>query len=245
MTVVRRLTTLTAIATSSAALALATPAIAVGAPAVPAPAPPAASAPASAERPGLAQSAAPNDLFGAYQSAIDALHTFGMDPFLYPTAAPFCSNATTLGLVPAVAGAIPGPWPKTTVNIPGLDLTAVKAGQTMFTFVPYGVAPDTSTVSGMRVAWMNLSNGRSGFTSMGPLSDIFRAMVPAEVPQEIRPLAERAIRDFFFAALPVGGVRAVPVDTGSGTVLAAVFGTIENGGNSCFFLPTIGITSVR
>ncbi|MFE7801858.1 hypothetical protein [Nocardia sp. NPDC057440] len=237
MTVVRRLTTLTAIATSTAALALAGPATAFGAPAAPAPA-------VAAERPGLARTAAPTDLFGAYQSALEALRAVGMDPFLYPTAAAFCSDSGTLGLVPAVAGAIPGPWPKTTVTIPGLDLTAVKAGQTMFTFVPYGVAPDTSTVSGMRVAWMNLRNGRSGFTSMGPLSDVFRAMVPAEVPAEIRPLAERAIQDFFFAALPVGGVRAVPVDTGSGTVLAAVFGTVQNNGHSCFFLPTIGISAV-
>jgi hypothetical protein len=238
VTVVRRLTTLTAIASTAAALALAAPATASGAPAAPA-------TPAAAEQPGVARTAAPNDLLGAYQAAIDALRGFGMDPFLYPTAAAFCSDATTLGLVPAVAGAIPGPWPKTAVNIPGLDLTAVKAGQTMFTFVPYGVAPDTSTVSGMRVAWMNLSSGRSGLTSMGPISDIIRAMVPAEVPLEIRPLAERAIQDFFFAALPVGGVRAVPVDTGSGTVLAAVFGTVENAGRSCFFLPTIGLTSVR
>ncbi|MFQ6326271.1 hypothetical protein ACLMAL_09045 [Nocardia sp. CWNU-33] len=242
MTVVRRLTTLTAIATSAAALALA--ATAFGAPAAPAPAAPAAPA-ASAEQPGLAQTVAPNDLAGTYQSAVEALRALGMDPFLYPTAAAFCSDATTLGLVPAVAGAIPGPWPKNAMKIPGLDLTAVEKGEVMFTFVPYGVAPDTSTESGMRVAWVNLKNGRSGLTSMGPLSDIFRAMVPDQVPAEVRPLVERAIQDFFFATLPAGGIRAVPVDTGSGTVLAAVFGTVENDGNTCFFLPTIGITTVK
>jgi hypothetical protein len=243
VTVLRRLTTFTAIATSSAALAFAVPAAAFGAPAAPAPVAPAPAA--AGDRLGQAQTAAPNDLFGAYQSAIDALRAFGMDPFLYPTAAAFCSNATTLGLVPAVAGAVLGPWPKTNVPIPGLDLSAVKAGQTLFTFVPYGVAPDTSSVSGMRVAWLNLSNGRSGSTAMGPLSDVFRAMVPPEMPPEIRPLAERAVQEFFAAALPVGGVRAIPVDTGSGTVLAAVFGTVDNGGRSCFFLPTVGIVSVR
>jgi hypothetical protein len=252
VTMLRRLTTLSAIATSSAALVLAASATATAAPAAPVSPPPAlaapipaASIPAPIDGAGRTPVATSNDLMGAYQSAVDALRTFGMDPFLYPTAAAFCSDATTLGLVPAIAGAVPGPWPKTDLTIPGLDLSAVKAGQTMFTFVPYGVAPDTTSVSGMRVAWLNVTNGRSGFAAMGPLSDVFKAMVPAEVPAEIRPLAERAVQDFFAAALPVGGVRAVPVDTGRGTVLAAVFGTVNNGGRSCFFLPTVGLTSVK
>ncbi|WP_228000901.1 hypothetical protein [Nocardia australiensis] len=231
MTVLRRITTLAAIATSSTALAFAIPAVATATPAEPVPA--------------ATATATPNDLLGVYQSALDALKAFGMDPFLYPTVAAFCSDSSTLGLVPAIAGAVPGPWPKTNVAIPGLDLTAVKTGQTMFTFVPYGIGADTSTVSGMQIAWLNLSNGRSGTAAMGPLTDIFKAMVPPEVPPEVRPLAERAIHDFFAAALPLGGVRAIPVDTGSGTVLAAVFGTVDNGGHPCFFLPTVGITSVR
>ncbi|MEV0295000.1 hypothetical protein [Nocardia sp. NPDC050710] len=231
MTVVRRLTTFAAITTGSAALVLALPGSAAAAP------------PVAADRPSAV--AGPGDLLGAYQSNLEALQQFGMNPFLYPTAAAFCNDGSTLGLVPAVAGAVPGPWPKTAVTIPGLDLTAVKSGQTMFTFVPYGIAPDQANASsGMRVAWLNVSNGRSGFASMGPLSDVFRAMVPPAVPAEIRPLAEKAIQDFFLAAVPVGGIRAVPVDTGKGTVLAAVFGTVQNGAKSCFFLPTVGVTTV-
>ncbi|WP_097246142.1 hypothetical protein [Nocardia amikacinitolerans] len=239
VTLLRRFTTLTAAATGSVALAFG-----VCAPAVAAPAPVPAAPSAATELAGKQQAAAPGDLLGAYQSTVEALRGFGMDPFLYPTAAAFCGNGSTFGLVPAVAGAMPGPWPKTTVSIPGLDLTAVKSGQTMFTFVPYGVSQDSRNTAGMQVAWLNVSNGRSGITKMGPLADIFRAMIPAEVPADLRPHAERAVQEFFFAALPVGGIRAVPVDTGKGTVLAAVFGTVENGNQSCFFLPTIGITSV-
>ncbi|MFX0572963.1 hypothetical protein [Nocardia nepalensis] len=240
MTVLRRLTTLTAIATGAAAVTLAAPGIAAAAPApMPVPAVTTPGEPA-----GQAGTAAPGDLLSAYRAAVEALRAFGIDPFLYPAAAAFCSNDTTLGLTPAVAGAVPGPWPKTTVAIPGLDLSAVKSGQTMFTFVPYGVGPERTNVSGMNVAWVNLANGRSGITAMGPLSDVVRSIVPAEIPAEVRPLAERAIQDFF-SAFPAGGVRAVPVDTGSGTVLAAVFGSIDNGGKPCYFLPTVGITTVR
>ena len=101
-----------------------------------------------------------------------------------------------------------------------------------------------TNTSGMQVAWLNINTGRSGMASMGPIGDIVSAMVPPEVPAALRPLAEAAIRDFLLAAIPVGGVRAVPVDTGHGTVLAAVFGTTDNAGRSCFFFPTIGIIDV-
>ncbi|QBS44071.1 hypothetical protein DMB37_32220 [Nocardia sp. CS682] len=229
----RRSTILSAVASCSVALALAAPT--AGA----APAPPAA-----ADRPAQTGTSTLSELFGVYNTAVDGLRAAGMQPFLYPTASAYCLNGTSLGLAPAVAAAVPGPWPKTTIAIPGLDLAAVKAGQTMFTFVPYGLGQDGPDTTGMQVAWLNLTSGRGGMASMGPLSTVFRAMIPAEVPAALRPMAERAIQDFFFAALPMGGVRAVPVDTGQGTVLAAVFGTVENGGKSCFFLPTVGITEV-
>ncbi|MEV6139810.1 hypothetical protein AB0L63_27940 [Nocardia sp. NPDC051990] len=235
MILLRRLTTLTAIATGAAALTLAAPGIAAAAPKA-VPAVPAAPAPSAQTGPG--------DLFAGYRAVVEGLRTFGIDPFLYPAAAPFCSGTGILGLVPAVAGAVPGPWPRTTVAIPGLDPAAVKAGQILFTFVPYGLGPDGTNGTGMNVAWINLANGRSGVTAMGSISDVVRTMVPIEIPTEIRPLAERAIHDLF-ATFPAGGVRAVPVDTGSGTVLAVVFGTVDNGGKSCFFLPTVGLTSVR
>ncbi|GEM34014.1 hypothetical protein NN3_50210 [Nocardia neocaledoniensis NBRC 108232] len=227
----RRKTTLTTLAACAAALLLA--------------APTAAAEPAVTRDAPAAYTAGPGDLLGAYQSVVATLESLGVQPFLYPTVAANCAG-DGLGLVPAVAGAVPGPWPSNTVQIPGLDLTAVKSGQTMFTFLPYGLAPDTAATktSGMQVAWLNISTGRGGMASMGSIADIVRALVPPEVPVELRPLAETAIRDFLFTAIPVGGVRAVPVDTGHGTVLAAVFGTTDNAGRSCFFFPTVGITEV-
>ncbi|WP_280302995.1 hypothetical protein [Nocardia neocaledoniensis] len=227
----RRRTTLTTLAACAAALLLA--------------APTAAAEPAVTRDAPAAYTAGPGDLLGAYQSVVATLESLGVQPFLYPTVAANCAG-DGLGLVPAVAGAVPGPWPSNTVQIPGLDLTAVKSGQTMFTFLPYGLAPDTAATktSGMQVAWLNISTGRGGMASMGSIADIVRALVPPEVPVELRPLAETAIRDFLFTAIPVGGVRAVPVDTGHGTVLAAVFGTTDNAGRSCFFFPTVGITEV-
>ncbi|WP_433578973.1 hypothetical protein [Nocardia brasiliensis] len=245
MAAAHRLTMLTAVAACALTLAATAPAAATPDPAAsPAGAPQASVAPVSpGGRAGQSGTTA-SDLFGTYQAAVDGLRAFGMQPFLYPTAAAFCSEGTTLGLAPAVAGAVPGPWPKTAITLPGIDMSAVKAGQTMFTFMPYGLGRDSLDTSGMRVAWMNVTTGRGGMASMGSLSDVFRAMVPPEVPPALRPLAERAVQDFFAAALPVGGIRAVPVDTGSGTVLAAVFGTVENGTNTCLFLPTVGITEV-
>ncbi|MEV0080657.1 hypothetical protein AB0H58_29960 [Nocardia neocaledoniensis] len=227
----RRKTTLTTLAACAAALLFA--------------APTAAAEPTVTRDAPAAYTAGPGDLLGAYQSVVATLESLGVQPFLYPTVAANCAG-DGLGLVPAVAGAVPGPWPSNTVQIPGLDLTAVKSGQTMFTFLPYGLAPDTAATktSGMQVAWLNISTGRGGMASMGSIADIVRALVPPEVPVELRPLAETAIRDFLFTAIPVGGVRAVPVDTGHGTVLAAVFGTTDNAGRSCFFFPTVGITEV-
>ncbi len=234
MITMRSLTQLSAVVSGSIALVLAGPGAALAAP----------DAPIPAFSDDSVQVAAPGDLFGAYQAALDALRALGIAPFAYPTASAFCLDNTTGGLAPAVAGAIPGPWPKNTVQIPGQDLSAVKAGQTMFTFVPYGLGPDGPNTAGMQVAWLNLNTGRGGTAAMGPLSEVARAMIPAAVPADLRPSAEQAIRDFLFAALPMGGVRAVPVDTGKGTVLAAVFGTVQNGAKSCFFLPTVGITPV-
>ncbi|NQE86976.1 hypothetical protein HPY32_08200 [Nocardia terpenica] len=190
------------------------------------------------------RAAGAGDLGAAYQTAIEGLQRLGIQPFLYPTGAAFCHEATTLGMVPALAGAVPGPWPKTTVAVPGLDVSAVKAGQTMFAFVPYGLGPDGPDTSGMRVAWLNTTTGRGGLASMGPLSEVVKAMVPPEVPASARPLAEQVVQTFFATALPMGGVRAVPVTTGSGTVLAAVFGSVRNGARTCYFLPTVGITTV-
>lgn len=193
---------------------------------------------------GATATAAPTDWLAAYGETVKGLQQLGIQPFLYPTAAPYCLTGTTLGLAPAVAGAIPGPWPEQAIAVPGLDLSAVKAGQTMYAFVPYGVNADGADTSGMQVVWLNLDTGRSGFAPMGTLAQVVNGMIPEQVPLELRPMVEQAVAQFFAGALPRGGVRAVPVDTGSGTVLAAMFGVVRNGENSCFFFPTVGLTPV-
>ncbi len=138
-----------------------------------------------------AEPAAATDLLTAYQVAVDSLKRLGIEPFLYPSAAAFCQDGSTLGLVPALAGAVPGPWPRLAVPVPGLDLSAVKAGQTMFAFVPYGLGPDSADTSGMQLAWFNTSTGRGGFAAMGPISQIIDSMIPQNLPPEIRPARSR------------------------------------------------------
>jgi len=264
MVVLRNLVRIAGAVSVSAALTCAGVTTAIAAPAAPAAAgPQAATSNAGAAAPaanlgaalanaalaalsvGGRNEAAASDALGAYQSAVGGLERFGIEPFLYPSAAAFCHQGATLGLVPAIAGAVPGPWPRTTVPVPGGELSAVKSGQTMFAFVPYGMGPDGADTSGMQVAWFNVGTGHGGLAPMGTLAQVATTMVPAQVPAELRPLAQRALQNFLVASLPLGGVRAVPVNTGSGTVLAAVFGTVRNGDRGCFFLPTVGVTEVN
>ncbi|WP_324192666.1 hypothetical protein [Nocardia transvalensis] len=195
-------------------------------------------------RAGQAAQLAPEADLAAYESALEGLQRLGVMPFLWPSVSPFCSDFTQLGMAPAMAGALPGPWPKRTLVIPGLELAEVQAGHTLFAFVPFGLWPDGPDTSGMHVAWLNTTTGQGGLAPMGPLSKLVSVMVPPQVPPAMRPLAEHLVRTLLFSVLPFGGVRMAPVNTGSGTVLAAIFGTVRNGLKTCFFLPTVGIVSV-
>ncbi|MBD0323631.1 MAG: hypothetical protein ICV72_09625 [Aldersonia sp.] len=194
---------------------------------------------------GVHQAAAASDILTGYQTSVETLQKLGIDPFLYPTAAPFCSNDSGLPLdaAPAAAGAVPGPWPKLAVPVLG-DVNAVQSGQTMFAFVPYGLESDGDKTGGMQVAWFNLNTLKGGFAPMGTIAEAAEAAIPASLPAAARPVVASAIRSFLTASVPLGGVRAVPVETGQGTVLAAVFGTVQNGEQSCFFFPTVGISQV-
>ncbi|MFC9895512.1 hypothetical protein ACFVMC_17660 [Nocardia sp. NPDC127579] len=178
---------------------------------------------------------------GAAGPAVAALEALGVTPFLYPTAT-LCDDTGLALDDPALAGAVSGPWPVHTLTIPGLDLTAVETGQTLFAFVP--AASDDAEDPTLRVAWLNISTGDGGLAALGPLTDVFAHMVSPGVPDLLRPLAEQAVRELFTATVPDTGVRAVPVDTGSGTVLAAVFGSSRTDTRTCFYLPTIGIVDV-
>ncbi|WP_280186462.1 hypothetical protein [Nocardia gipuzkoensis] len=88
MITMRSLTQLSAVVSGSIALVLAGPGAALAAP----------DAPIPAFSDHSVQVAAPGDLFGAYQAALDALRALGIAPFAYPTASAFCLDNTTGGL---------------------------------------------------------------------------------------------------------------------------------------------------
>lgn len=197
---------------------------------------------------GVAEAAAASNLMSGYQSAVQGMAKLGIDTFLYPTAAPFCAGGSKLPLdaAPAAAGAVPGPWPKITLPLIG-QVDAVQSGETLFAFVPYGLASDgdSDKTTGMQVAWFNLNTLKGGFAPMGTITETAEAAVPPTLPAAARPAVSAAVKSFLTSTMPLGGVRAVPVKTGEGTVLAAVFGTVQNGEASCFFFPTVGITEVE
>ncbi len=161
------------------------------------------------------------------------LRLAGVQP-LSPSIAPFCAAPTPnnpLGLVTAGTAAIPGPWPMRTGHplttlpfpLPGVtvpDRNLVKDEHTAFAFVPADavIAGKRGT---MRVAWFNSTTMRGGVADLTPLS-------------ATNPMMK---------VLPgLSGVRLIPVDTGKGTVLAAVYGTAGVGGHrECFFLPSVGV----
>lgn len=194
-------------------------------------------------RGGVVDAAEPSPL-GAYEDGMELLRTLGIEPFLYPTGAPFCATDDNLplGIVPAVGGAIPGPWPAT-APLPGLDFEfdfdLVDPAETLFAFVPTGLDADADA-SGIQLAWFNVNTFQGGFVPMSSPGETLTAAVPEQLRGFAGPIIDRFLAD----ALPMGGVRVAPVETGSGTVLSAIFGTVRNGDTTCFFLPTIGIVDV-
>lgn len=191
------------------------------------------------------------------QAANDTLTKLGVKPFLWPTAALFCSDAgTPLGIVPAGAGAVTGPYTPLVGSLPtiaGNDFNTVKSGEVLYGFVPAGIVSDSADKSGMNVAWFNVSSFQGGFVPMGSLSDAVLKPINDQITAlglmnnvVTKLLVEKTLTPLKTAlnALPQAGVRAATVKTGQGTVLSAILGTVKNGANTCFFLPTVGIQQV-
>ncbi|AYJ50862.1 hypothetical protein [Rhodococcus sp. P1Y] len=189
-------------------------------------------------------------------AALDAVNKiltdFGITPFFYPTAAVNCAAApgAPLGIVPGVAGGAAGPWPNI-APIPGLPaLNAVEKGETMFAFVPAGIVNDSGDKSGMQVAWFNVNTFQGGFADFGGATATLVDSVLNNL--DVLPAVKDLVRGPLTEALnvlPAAGARAVPVETGTGTVLAAVFGTVnhkavDGSDKSCFFFPTVGLVNV-
>ncbi len=205
--------------------------------------------------------ALPTDILGLIETANEQLSGLGIEPFLWPTAAINCSQVpgTPLGLVPAVAGAAPGPTtppigdltiPKSVLNPDGpTDLNAVKKGEVLYGFVPAGIVNDSGDKSGMNVAWFNVDTFKGGFVPMGSLTNAILAPIEAQIaklPEVIQVLANAAVAPLKIAvnALPQAGTRAAVVKTGSGTVLSLVLGSVTHSSGTCYFLPTLGIHDV-
>ena len=197
------------------------------------------------------------DLPGSLAAADEALRKLGIQSFINPTVAFNCVEATAdnpFGLVPAVGGAAPGPYVVPGVPVPALVKTLfpgftpelVGDGETLFGFFPAGITADGKS-TGMQVAWFNVNTLKGGFKDMTPVGTTVVDKILEQIPGT-SPLATTARAELtkiltpLVDAFSLPGSRLAPVETGNGTVLSAVFGTVQNGERSCFFLPMIGIT---
>ncbi|NIL74253.1 hypothetical protein [Rhodococcus sp. B10] len=192
----------------------------------------------------------------ALDAANEILTKLGITPFFYPTASINCAAVPGLPLdiAPAVAGAAGGPWPN--IGLPSIPLlpqlpalNAVEKGETMFAFVPAGIVDDSGDKAGMQVAWFNVNTLKGGFADMGGATNtlVDSILANANLDPITTEIARGALTNFV-AGLPAAGARLAPVETGSGTVLAAVFGNVTHntptGEKSCFFFPTVGLVNV-
>ncbi|ALG85324.1 hypothetical protein [Gordonia phthalatica] len=169
---------------------------------------------------------------------------------------PTLGACTDFTLAPALGGAMPGPNTPLVgdVTIGGIDLNAVKKGEVLYGFVPVGTFDDTGSKSGMQVAWFNVNTfqGNIGEPMDGLADTLVKALTKrieeAKIPLLSGPLAkaaaEKALKPVL-DALPSNGVRGGLVETGSGTVLSAIYGTIKKGDATCFFFPSLGIATTK
>ncbi|WP_028462738.1 hypothetical protein [Nocardia sp. 348MFTsu5.1] len=199
--------------------------------------------------------------FAASLAAADAaLEKLGIQSFINPSVAFNCVAPTEdnpFGLVPAVGGAAPGPYVIPGLKVPeflkpflpaGFSPELVGDGETLFGFVPAGITADGGG-TGMQVAWFNIDTFKGGFVDMAPVGTTITDQLIKQVKKirNLSPTEEataRAVISPLAKAFDLPGARLAPVATGNGTVLSAVFGTVQNGDRSCFFLPMIGITQV-
>ena len=176
------------------------------------------------------------------QAANTLLKTLGIAPFT-----PTLGACTDFTFPVALGGAVPGP------NTPGIgdltilgfDANAVKKGEIFYGFVPVGLFNDSGDKSGMRVAWFNVNTFQGGFGApMGGFTDVIvdavakRARISPDSPL-LLPLKEA------LNVLPSNGARGGLVDTGSGTVLSAIYGTVKKGDAMCYFFPSLGIATAK
>ena len=186
-------------------------------------------------------------------AANELLKGLGITPFT-----PTVGACTDFSISTALGGAVPGPYTPglgdLTIKLPWplnktVDANAIKKGEGMFGFVPVGQFSDRSDRSGMRVAWLNVNTLQSGLGA--PMDGLAETIVNA-VAQRIeeagipgaKGIAETALTPLV-KLLPTNGARGGLVETGQGTVLAAIYGTIKNGDATCYYFPSLGIATAK
>ncbi|WP_347955834.1 hypothetical protein [Gordonia aichiensis] len=187
------------------------------------------------------------------ESANALMKKLGITPFT-----PTLGACTDFTFPSALGGAIPGPMTPGVGDLTfkafgkAYDLNAVRKGEVLYGFVPVGTFDDAGTKdkSGMRVAWFNVNTFDGGFGEpMGGITDIIldavaKRLTASGVPSIVAGAAVAPLKKSL-AALPTNGARGGIVETGSGTVLSAIYGTIKKGDATCYFFPSLGIATAK
>ncbi|MFM9376517.1 hypothetical protein [Gordonia sp. VNK21] len=190
------------------------------------------------------------DALSTIEAANALLTKLGITPFT-----PTIGACTDFSFPAALGGAIAGP--KTpllgdlsyTVLGKHIDINAVKKGEILYGFVPVGTFNDSGDKRGMQVAWFNVNTfeGSIGEPMDGLGETIVKAVTKrleeANIPRAAK-VAEGLLTPVT-TIIPSNGVRGGLVDTGSGTVLSAIYGSINKGDATCYFFPSLGIATAK
>ncbi|MDR2281079.1 MAG: hypothetical protein LBE07_09530, partial [Gordonia sp. (in: high G+C Gram-positive bacteria)] len=185
------------------------------------------------------------------EAANALLKKLGITPFT-----PTIGACTDFSFPLALGGAMPGPNTPLLgdMTILGIDLNTVKKGEVLYGFVPVGVFNDSGDKSGMQVAWFNVNTFKGGLGA--PMDGLADTLVNATI-KRVKELSPVPVVDSIVAAavkttlkpvldlLPSNGVRGGLVDTGSGTVLSAIYGSVKKGDAMCYFFPSLGIATAK
>ncbi len=196
---------------------------------------------------------------GSVIDSVDAakflLRQLGITPFTSTIGA-----CTDLTFPLAVGGAVHGPYTPGVGDLtiqfppyvgPRVDLNAVRKGEVLYGFVPTGIIHESSNKSGMRVAWLNIDTlqGDVG-VPMGGFTDtildaVKKRAAEAKIPREVVNGIIDGMLKPVLNQIPQAGMRGGLVDTGSGTVLSAIYGTVQRSNATCLFVPSLGITTAK
>lgn len=156
----------------------------------------------------------------------------------------------------ALGGAVAGPYTPGIGDLtydlpllPEIDANAVKKGEILYGFVPVGAFDDSGNKKGMSVAWFNVNTFQGSLSE--PMDGLGETVVKA-VAKRLNaagvPAANAVAETLLLPltnVLPSNGARGGLVDTGSGTVLSAIYGTVKKGDATCYFFPSLGIATAK